>query len=154
MSDHKSEVTTRRGPVVDIDPLFRDLFDHQQRWSSLLGRPGSEAAGLARWAPAMDLCETSDGYAVTVELPGTKSEDITVECYEHVLTVKGEKRSERDEQDEHRHYSERSFGRFSRSVRVPSDASDDVKAKFNDGVLTIEIPKVEEKKPRTVAIES
>ena len=105
-------------------------------------------------APAMDLSETDAGYTVTIEVPGTKAEDIHVECLEHRLTVKGEKRSEREEEDEHRHYTERTFGSFSRSVSLPRDASDDVNAKFSDGVLTIEVPKIEEKKPRTVAIKS
>jgi HSP20 family protein len=120
----------------------------------LMRRPFGETGGIERWAPAMDLSETDEGYSVTLELPGTNAGDIDVECHENMLTVKGEKRSEREEKDEHRYYTERSFGSFSRSVRLPSDAADDVSAKFHDGVLTIEIPKAEERKPRAVAIKS
>ena len=76
------------------------------------------------------------------------------EEYRSAAETVAEKRSEREEKDEHRHYTERSYGSFSRSVRLPADASDDVAAKFKDGVLTIEIPKVAEKKPRTVSIQS
>ena len=153
MADENSNTPARRGSFADVDPFFRDFFE-SSRWPSLFRQIGNEGGSPARWSPAMELTEADGGYAITLELAGTKPEDIQVECHEHVLTVKGEKRSEREEKDEHRHYTERSFGSFSRSVRLPADSSDDVIAKFKDGVLTIEVPKAEEKKPRTVAIES
>jgi len=153
MAEDTPNTPARRGPLADVDPFFRDLFEGN-RWPSIFRQLGSEGSGLSRWAPAMELTEAGDGYAITLELAGTKPEDIEVECHEQMLTVKGEKRSEREEKDEHRHYTERSFGSFSRSVRLPADAADDVVAKFKDGVLTIEVPKIEEKKPRTVSIES
>ena len=154
MPNKTQGVPARRVGLSTFDPFFRDLLDDQAQWPSLF-RAGAPARGAAaRWAPAMDLTETEQGYAVTVELPGTHAEDVHVECHEHQLTVKGEKRSEREEEDEHRHHTERTFGSFSRSVRLPPDASDDVTAKFANGVLTIEIPKADEKKPRAVRIES
>jgi len=153
MSKAASDAPARRAAAGEVDPFLRDFFDNPVRWPSLF-RGGDPERSLARWAPAMDLSETKDGYAITVELAGTKPEDIQIECHEHQLTIKGEKRSEREEKDEHRHYTERTFGSFSRSIRLPPDASDEVKAKFNEGVLTVDVPKVEEKKPRSVAIES
>ena len=78
---------------------------------------------------------------------------MTVECHDNVLTIKGEKRSEREEEAEHRHYVERSFGSFTRGFRMPPSASNDVKANFRDGVLTIEIAKQEEKRPNVVSID-
>lgn len=154
----KQAALVRRTGLANIDPFFRDFLHDSLKnsghWLDLFGAAGMPRTALARWAPAMELSETDEGYAVTVELPGTKAEDIQVECHEHRLTVKGEKRSERDEANEHRHYTERTFGSFSRMVSLPPDAADDVNAKFSDGVLTIEIPKVEEKKPRAVAIKS
>ena len=79
---------------------------------------------------------------------------MTVECHDNVLTIKGEKRDEREEKHEHRHYVERSYGSFTRSFRMPPDASDDIKASFRDGVLTVEVHKHEEKKPKVVTIEA
>jgi len=113
----------------------------------------SEEGPLAGWAPAMDIVENDESYAITIELAGARKDDVTIECHDNMLTIKGEKHSEREEKDEHRHYKERSFGSFSRSIRLPADASDDVKATFRDGVLTVEIPKVEAKKPRSVSID-
>jgi HSP20 family protein len=100
----------------------------------------------------MDIVEGSDHYTITVELPGASKDDVTVECHENLLTIKGEKRSEREEDEGHHHYTERTYGRFSRSVRLPSDAAEDVEATFKDGVLNVEIPKIEARKPRTVVI--
>ncbi|MBW2228936.1 MAG: Hsp20/alpha crystallin family protein [Deltaproteobacteria bacterium] len=153
MRDERRELPVRRSLFGEIDP-FRDFFDSRRGLARLFREDWPEIGRSAGFAPAMDVHETEAGYAVTVELPGMKKEDVTVECREHLLTVKGEKRSEREEKDEHRHYTERSFGRFSRSVRLPSDAGDDVKARFDAGVLTIDIPKEEEHKPQVVHIES
>lgn len=138
-----------RPSVWDLDP-FREFFR-----SPVRTRRGPWAeAGQRSWVPAMDIAESDGGYAVTVELPGASKDDVSVECHDHVLTVKGEKRDEREERDEHRHYVERSYGSFTRSFRLPADASDDIKAGFRDGVLTIEVAKREEKKPRVVSIDA
>jgi HSP20 family protein len=102
----------------------------------------------------MDVAESKDGYTVTAEIPGVSKDDISVECHDNVITIKGEKRDEREETDEHRHYVERSYGSFSRSFRLPPDASEDIQASFRDGVLTVVVPKQEEKKPRTVTIKA
>jgi HSP20 family protein len=152
MSDANQNVPVRRSLFGEVDP-FRDFFDSPWQLSRLFRDRRPFGAEGDAFVPAMDLHETADGYAVTVELPGTKKDDVSVECHEHLLTIKGEKQSEREEKDEHRHYTERTFGRFSRSVRLPSDASDQVRALFKDGVLTVEIPKAEERKPRVVNIE-
>jgi HSP20 family protein len=107
----------------------------------------------SRWVPAMDVTENDDQYALTIELPGTKKEDVTVEFHENVLTIRGEKRNEREEEGEQRRYVERSYGSFSRSFTLPANAAGDrVRASFKDGVLAIEIPKREEAKPTVIAV--
>jgi HSP20 family protein len=104
------------------------------------------------WSPAVNLSEDPDAYLVTVELPGASKNDVSVECHDKVLSIKGEKRDEREEKDEHRHYVERSYGRFTRSFRMPADASEDVVASLRDGVLTVRVKKHEAKKPTVVSI--
>jgi HSP20 family protein len=136
------------------DP-FREL-DLFRGWA-----PGRLFGGLgegslpspARWAPSMDLSETDTHYIVTVELAGAKRDDVHVEIDDGVLTVRGEKKSEREEESEERRYTERSFGMFSRSFTLPSNVKDDdVKASFNDGVLKVEIGKGDEPKAKTIKI--
>jgi HSP20 family protein len=153
MSEKKPIVPARIDPFAEFD-LFRD-------WGRPLGTSRlmrNALRGLdepARWMPPVDIAESDTGYAITVELPGMKKEDVTVECHENILTIKGEKKSEREEENEHRHYVERSYGSFSRAFTLPSDANPDmVKASFSDGVLSVEIPKAEERKPKVVDIKS
>lgn len=108
---------------------------------------------LARWAPAVDVAENDNGYTVTVELAGAKKDDVTVEVHDNVLTIRGEKRNEREEKDEQRRYVERSYGSFSRAFTLPANAAGDkVVAAFKDGVLTVEIPKQEESKPKVISV--
>jgi HSP20 family protein len=103
----------------------------------------------------MDVAESKDGYTVTVEVAGAKKEDISVESHDNVITIRGEKRDEREEEDEKRHYVERTYGSFVRSFRLPANAdADGVNAKFRDGVLHVEIPKAEESKPKVVSVQS
>jgi len=151
MAENDDRTPARRSFWDESDP-FRDLFRSPLR-SGLMSRPWSEGMERA-WSPAVDVVENDDSYVVTVELAGANKDDVTVECHDNVLTVKGEKRDEREEKDEHRHYVERSYGSFTRSFRMPANASEDIKATFKDGVLTIDVKKVEEKKPKVVSIES
>jgi HSP20 family protein len=108
-----------------------------------------------RWTPALDVAESDAAYVVTVELPGAKRDDVTLEMNEDVLTIRGEKKSEREEKDEQRHYVERTYGSFSRSFRLPAHVDPEgIKASFRDGVLTVEIPKTEAQKPRMIDIKT
>ncbi len=101
----------------------------------------------------MDLSENDDRFVLTMELAGARKEDVTIEAHENVLTIRGEKRSERTDENEQRRYVERSFGSFSRSFTLPSNADpDSVDARLADGVLTIEIAKREEAKSKTIEV--
>jgi HSP20 family protein len=125
-----------------LERLLRE-FDEDWTWPSTRGG----------WLPALDVHETDDHYAVSVELPGVARDDVTIEFNEGLLTIRGEKRSEREEQKEKRRFVERHYGTFSRSFSLPGDAdADHIDADFKDGVLTLTIPKTEESKPRTIAI--
>ena len=151
-------VGMRRDPFSELE-LFARSSPFQRGWQGspwrLLDEFLGEPARGRGFAPSVDVNESTDEYVVTAELPGAKPEDVTVELHEGVLTLRGEKRSERDEHKEHARYVERTFGSFSRSFSLPPNADDEkVQASFEDGVLTLRIPKREEAKPRTIAIQN
>lgn len=128
-------------------PRFMDEMFREWPWA---------ARGRARgFLPAMDVSDDEKQYAISVELPGVKREDVHVELQEGTITIRGEKSSEREEKKEQRRYTERSYGSFSRSFRLPADAdAERLDASFKNGVLTITIPKTEEAKPRAIAIKT
>jgi len=114
------------------------------------------AQGLAVWAPAVDVRETNDELHVTAELPGLKPEDVNVTVENGVLTISGEKKQEIQEgkEDENYYLFERRYGRFERSFTLPRTVNaDQVKARFENGILTVSLPKAEAAKPRKVQIE-
>jgi HSP20 family protein len=163
MSDKKSKREQAESRSVASWRPFEGLepwpsFFGEGRFPRLLDEMFREWPGAARGrglAPAMDVHEDEKQYAISVELPGVKKEDVHVELQEGALTIRGEKSSEREEKKEQRRYTERSYGSFSRSFRLPADADvERLDASFKDGVLTIAIPKTEEAKPRTIAIKS
>jgi HSP20 family protein len=156
MASNEKAVGIRRDPFAELDLFERTSpFRRTSPWRLLDELMGEAPRAGRGFAPAVDVAESTDEYVVTAELPGAKPEDVTVELHEGVLTLRGEKRSERDESTEHSRYVERVFGSFSRSFSLPQNANGEkVQASFSDGVLTLRIPKREEAKPRTIAIQS
>jgi HSP20 family protein len=158
MAGNENRSVVRRDPFEELEFFsgwspFRELGLSPARWSRLFGEPGVSLAARGRLAPSVDISEDDDRYVVTAELPGSKREDITVELKDQVLTIRGEKRNEREEKKEQSRWIERTYGSFSRSFTLPANAAADrVKAEFRDGVLTVEIPKAEEAKPKAISI--
>ncbi|MBT5495416.1 MAG: Hsp20/alpha crystallin family protein [Alphaproteobacteria bacterium] len=106
------------------------------------------------FAPSADASSIDDVYEINVELPGVAGEDVDVELHDNVLVVKGEKRFEREETGKTYYFSERRFGSFHRSFRLPEDVDEeDIAADFVDGVLTIKIAKRSSKAPQPKKIE-
>jgi HSP20 family protein len=106
-----------------------------------------------RWTPAMDLVEAGDHYVLRADLPGMSEDDVSIEIHDNVLTISGERRDEHEEKREGWNRVERSFGSFSRSLTLPEGVDPDaVAAEFDKGVLSITVPKPEERKPRRVQI--
>ena len=104
----------------------------------------------------VDVSETDKAYNFDFELPGMKKKDIKVTHDGDTLTIKGETRKKRDEKDMYHHYMERRYGRFLRTFQLPKNANwDSMKAKYDSGLLSVEIPKKEEKKdePKPIDIE-
>lgn len=100
-------------------------------------------ARVADWlAPASDASSDDKAYRISVELPGVKEEDIEVSVHDGLVSIKGQKQSEREEKGDTWFFSERQFGSFSRSFRLPADAEGDkIAANLKDGVLSISVPK-------------
>ncbi|MDA5093494.1 Hsp20/alpha crystallin family protein [Aliiroseovarius sp. KMU-50] len=93
-------------------------------------------------SPASEASLADDAYRITMELPGVAEEDVDLTIHDGVVQVKGEKRTEREEEGDTWFFSERSYGAFSRSFRLPPDAKgDSISAEMKDGVLTIIVPK-------------
>ena len=131
---------------------FSNLRDHLNRLFELSG-DGRPAESFGDWAPALDAFEDKDKYVVSVELPGMKKEDINVTVHDGILTVSGERRHEKDVKEGTVHRTERYYGKFSRSVSLPAVVkSDKVAAAYKDGILSIEIPKAEEAKPKQIEV--
>lgn len=147
----RSNVPTRR--AGEDDP-FRSLQTEINRvfenfWRGLPAPTGGFGAGWPFEAatPRVDVSETDKEIEITAELPGLSENDVEISLTEDVLTLKGEKKSEREEKDKNYYVSERSFGSFRRSIPLPSGVDQDkVKATFKNGVLRITVPKTEEAK--------
>lgn len=136
--------------------LFRDRFSRlfDQAFSDY--RPtfeSGEDVSSRNWLPAVDISETDEALLLYAELPGMTKEDVDITLENNLLSIRGERKFEKDVKKENFHRIERTFGSFARSFTLPSNVrSDEVKASFADGVLQIEIPKAEEAKPRKIAI--
>jgi HSP20 family protein len=121
--------------------LFREV---QKTFEDFPQRTPFARFGLDRLSPKIDLAESKDAIEVTAELPGVDEKDVDVTLADDVLTIRGEKRTERDEEDKNKnwHVVERSYGSFSRTIPLPFDPDPaKVEAKFDKGVLHIHLPK-------------
>lgn len=135
------------GRENDNDPFvsFRNeidrVFDHFLHGGFGIPRPAN-ANDMSLLSPHIDVSETETGLTITAELAGVDEKDLDVTLVGDVLTIKGEKRLEKEDNDGGRRYVERHYGSFSRSVRLPFEAADqDVTANMKNGVLTIKVPK-------------
>jgi HSP20 family protein len=122
----------------EMDRLFDDFFAPAEARSFA---PATQAArGMIM--PSLDVDESDEAYMVTAELPGIDQKDIELSLDDNVLTLRGEKRLERNEREAGRHYTERSYGRFERSIPFAAEIdADRVQANCENGVLTIVLPK-------------
>jgi HSP20 family protein len=134
--------------VEDIQGEMHRLFD------AFVGRPATMAAGDRMWLPAVDVHETKDDIVLSFDVPGVTEKDIQLTITGDLLTVRGERKFERQNSDASFHRVERVFGRFERSVQLPMAVqTDKVKASYRDGVLEVKVPKAEGIKPREIKID-
>jgi HSP20 family protein len=143
----------RWDPARELDLLQTDMNRLFDAFFQTRGSGRAPSAAPNRWVPAMDLTETEGELVLRADLPGLRREDVEIEVKDDVLTVSGERKSEHQDKGEGFYRVERSFGRFSRSLDLPSgvDASA-VKAEFGDGVLEVRIPKPVEARPTKIEI--
>lgn len=104
------------------------------------------------WTPAVDIVDKKDRFLINVDVPGVKKEDISVELKDGYLTIKGDKKAEYTDETDSVYRAERTYGSFSRTFSVDGVNEDDIKAKFEDGTLKLELPKVEAKKPKRIEL--
>jgi HSP20 family protein len=144
-------------PLAKWNP-FRELEDIQNRLSSLFGRTslrglGEETMTVSEWAPLVDLAEDDKEYLIKAELPEVKKEDVKVTVENGVLTIGGERKFEKEEENKKYHRIERAYGSFMRSFTLPQDAAGDkINAEFKDGVLKVHLPKSAEAKPKSIDV--
>ena len=133
-----------------------DLRDEIDRlFEAPLAEYGRTSPLFSGWGPALDVYEDKDHVYVRAELPGMKKEDIDLSLHNGSLSISGERRAEEKNNDSEVYRSERFFGRFQRTVTLPSAvAVDQVKAQYRDGILTVTLPKSEEAKPKQIEVKT
>jgi len=128
-------------------PTFGRLASLQDELDRLFESP------MQAWAPALDVQEDKDGFTIRVELPGMKREDIEVSIQDGALVISGERHQEKINEGTEVHRQERYYGRFSRVLTLSTAvSSDQVKATYKDGILTVALPKAEEAKPKQITV--
>jgi len=152
-----NSLTRWQRPELTTWPAFGRLTDLRDEIYRLFESPLTELARtsnlLSGWNPALDLYEDKDNLYVKVELPGMKREDIDVSLHEGSLSISGERKSEQKHEDAEVYRAERFFGRFQRTVTLPTPvAAEKVKAQYKDGILNITLPKTEEAKPKHIDV--
>ena|SRR6185437_3799649 len=133
----------RWDPFSDMDAMFnRMLSGNFARWPRV--SPGSQEGRKIEWSPSADISETDKEYLIRAELPAVKKEDVQVTFEEGIITIKGERRQQKDDKDEKYHRVESFYGSFERAFSLPDNVnSDAIRCESKDGILTVHIPKTE-----------
>jgi HSP20 family protein len=125
--------------------LFKEAFSPMH---------GETEVSTRSWAPPVDIYETEDAIVLKAELPGIDPEDVEVRVEDNTLYLKGERKYEKEVNEQNYHRIERSYGSFARSFTLPNSINaEKVKAEYKDGLLTLTMPKREEAKPKTIKID-
>ena len=129
----------------DMDRLFDRFWEGDFR----------QLPSMGDWAPALDVSETKDAVMVKAEVPGMDPKEIQLSLEDQLLTLKGEKKQETEEKDEHYYHAERSYGTFVRTVRLPATVDGSkVTAIFRNGLLRVTLPKAAPANGTTIPIKA
>jgi HSP20 family protein len=145
-----SELIPWRGEMErlrnEMDRLYERFFD----W-----RPLRRFEEAGEWVPSVDVSETEKEIIVKADVPGMEAKDIHVSIDGNVLTLRGERKQEKEEKGENFHRVERSYGSFSRSIRLPAGVSEEkAKASYKRGTLTITMPKTQKESMKKIEVKS
>lgn len=125
-----------------LDDFFTDPFFNAERSESV------------HWVPRVEVEENEDEFVMSLEVPGMKKKDIDISVKDNVITISGEKKEHVHKKEAQTHLNEICYGKFSRSFQLPGNVdSDKIKGNWEDGILSIQIPKAEVAKPRRIEIE-
>ena len=144
-------------PITRYDP-FRDLRTLQEEVNRLFSTNltqdfGEEAIGRGAWNPSVDIYENKDHIVLEAELPGMSREDFDLSVENNVITLRGERRFEKQDETDNYHRVERSYGSFTRSFTLPQTVSaEGATAEYRNGVLRVTLPKREETKARRIEV--
>jgi len=141
--------------IVRRDPMLREMA----AWRNAMNRLFEDTAELGfwdrseAWALALDVAETEDSFLVKASIPGINPEDLEITLTDNVLTIKGEIEESTELEEAQWHMRERRFGSFQRSITLPTPVdANAIEATYEDGVLSLNVPKVEEVKPKRIEV--
>lgn len=138
--------------LIKWDP-FREFGAFNERVGNFLGRNWEAPMSTTAWNPSVDIFENDNEVVIKAELPGLDAKAIDIKLENNVLTLKGERRFEKETKEENYHRIEREYGLFSRAFSLPVVVNPEkVIAEYKDGVLKIVLPKKEEIKPKPIKI--
>ena len=143
--DPFQDLRSAQDEMAQISPMLAHAL-------GLQGQPqGSDRA--TAWAPALDISERKDAYLVTVELPGVEADDLDITLEDGLLTIQGERHFAHDSSEQQFHRIERRYGAFRRAITLPAQVqAEQVEAWFDNGVLQVVVPKMEEAKPKRIRV--
>ncbi len=150
----KNGGTSEEHPLARLRTEMDRAFERFWRdpWSASLADVFQSSSGLGL---RMNLAESENDVTVTAELPGVDPKDVDISVTNNVLTIRGEKKQEKEEKKRNYHYVERSFGSFHRSIQLPSSADPNkVDASYKNGILTVTLQKRPEDKPKRIPVKT
>ena len=141
---------TRWDPFREMMNLRRTV---DRLFDNTVAAQGEEWAQPVPWGLSLDVIENKDDFVVKASIPGIDPDDIDITYTDDTLTIKGETKADREVKEEAYHLRERRYGSFARSIRLPFKVrADAIEASYDKGVLSLRLPKVEEAKPKRIAI--
>ncbi len=143
--------------IIRWDP-FRDLVTLREKMNRLFedavtARGEDRDMIASTWTPSVDIYETEDSIVLNAEVPGINEKDIEIKIEDNTLTLKGDRKFEKETTEENYHRIERSYGSFFRSFSIPRNVDQEkINAEHDNGVIRITMPKRPESKPKTVKV--
>jgi len=151
--EKETKAVEPRRPFMDLSRWEREMDRMMERFFDRRTFPRWPERAMEIAAPAVDLYDEKDEIVVKAELPGMDKENIEVNLSDHHLTITGEKKKEEEVKEENYYRSERTYGKFLRTLELPAEVhADKVKAAFKDGILEVRLPKTEAAKAKDIKV--